>query len=111
MAESEEINSDLDDSDTDAEEEDQDGALGETDIVFCTYDKVSFSSGPDGTPFVLWMDPTKCEELIIFRQSTGRPCQKQMEVCSERWDDSHQREGLFIREVHLVRPFIRVCFN
>ena len=37
---SEEINSDLDDSDSDAEEEDQEGALGETDIVFCTYDKV-----------------------------------------------------------------------
>lgn len=37
---SEEINSDLDDSDTDAEEEEQEGALGETDIVFCTYDKV-----------------------------------------------------------------------
>lgn len=37
---SEEINSDLDDSDTDAEEEDQEGSLGETDIVFCTYDKV-----------------------------------------------------------------------
>lgn len=38
---SEEINSDLDDSDTDGEEEDQEGALGETDIVFCTYDKVA----------------------------------------------------------------------
>lgn len=37
---SEEINSDLDDSDTDAEEEEQEGTLGETDIVFCTYDKV-----------------------------------------------------------------------
>lgn len=37
---SEEINSDLDDSDSEAEEEDQEGALGETDIVFCTYDKV-----------------------------------------------------------------------
>lgn len=41
VADSEEINSDLDDSDSDAEEEDQEGSLGETDIVFCTYDKVS----------------------------------------------------------------------
>ncbi|THH05967.1 hypothetical protein EW145_g4417 [Phellinidium pouzarii] len=41
VADSEEINSDLDDSDTDGEEEDQEGALGETDIVFCTYDKVA----------------------------------------------------------------------
>jgi len=40
-ADSEEINSDLDDSDTDAEEEEQEGTLGETDIVFCTYDKVA----------------------------------------------------------------------
>ncbi|KAL5523514.1 hypothetical protein ACEPAG_7687 [Sanghuangporus baumii] len=41
VADSEEINSDLDDSDSDAEEEEQEGALGETDIVFCTYDKVA----------------------------------------------------------------------
>ncbi|KAI5119806.1 hypothetical protein M0805_006939 [Coniferiporia weirii] len=40
-ADTEEINSDLDDSDTDGEEEDQEGSLGETDIVFCTYDKVA----------------------------------------------------------------------
>ena len=40
VADSEEINSDLDDSDSDGDEEDQEGALGETDIVFCTYDKV-----------------------------------------------------------------------
>ena len=46
QGETEEINSDLDDSDSDAEEEDQEGVTGETDIVFCTYDKVfiSFSS-------------------------------------------------------------------
>ena len=37
----EEINSDLDDSDSDAEEEDQEGVTGDTDIVFCTYDKAS----------------------------------------------------------------------
>lgn len=42
VTESEEINSDLDDSDTDGEEEDQEGGIGETDIVFCTYDKVRF---------------------------------------------------------------------
>ncbi|KAJ3759183.1 transcription factor IIA alpha/beta subunit [Lentinula raphanica] len=35
------INSDLDDSDTGDEEEADDGAVGETDIVFCTYDKVA----------------------------------------------------------------------
>ncbi|PPQ88446.1 hypothetical protein CVT25_011572, partial [Psilocybe cyanescens] len=38
---SEAINSDLDDSDTENEDEDEDGAAGETDIVFCTYDKVA----------------------------------------------------------------------
>ena len=38
---SEAINSDLDDSDTENEDEDEDGAAGETDIVFCTYDKVT----------------------------------------------------------------------
>jgi len=40
-ADSEAINSDLDDSDTGDEEEADDGAAGETDIVFCTYDKVA----------------------------------------------------------------------
>ncbi|KAF9482217.1 transcription factor IIA, alpha/beta subunit [Pholiota conissans] len=38
---SEAINSDLDDSDTEAEDDDEEGAAGETDIVFCTYDKVA----------------------------------------------------------------------
>ncbi|KAG6920158.1 hypothetical protein DXG01_004924 [Tephrocybe rancida] len=38
---SEAINSDLDDSDTEGEEEAEEGAAGETDIVFCTYDKVA----------------------------------------------------------------------
>ncbi|KAF8893451.1 transcription factor IIA, alpha/beta subunit [Infundibulicybe gibba] len=35
------INSDLDDSDTEGEDGDEEGAAGETDIVFCTYDKVA----------------------------------------------------------------------
>lgn len=39
-ADSEAINSDLDDSDTEGEEEADEGVAGETDIVFCTYDKV-----------------------------------------------------------------------
>lgn len=34
------INSDLDDSDTEGEEDAEEGGQGETDIVFCTYDKV-----------------------------------------------------------------------
>ncbi|TFK70629.1 hypothetical protein BDN72DRAFT_870238 [Pluteus cervinus] len=38
---SEAINSDLDDSDTGDEEEAEEGGAGETDIVFCTYDKVA----------------------------------------------------------------------
>lgn len=40
-ADSEAINSDLDDSDTEGEEDAEEGTAGETDIVFCTYDKVS----------------------------------------------------------------------
>lgn len=39
--ESEAINSDLDDSDTEAEDDTEDGNVGDTDIVFCTYDKVA----------------------------------------------------------------------
>jgi transcription initiation factor TFIIA large subunit len=35
------INSDLDDSDTEGEEEVEEGGAGESDIVFCTYDKVA----------------------------------------------------------------------
>ncbi|RXW16043.1 hypothetical protein EST38_g9808 [Candolleomyces aberdarensis] len=38
---SEAINSDLDDSDTENEEEADEGGVGESDIVFCTYDKVA----------------------------------------------------------------------
>lgn len=37
---SEAINSDLDDSDTGDEEDADEGGVGESDIVFCTYDKV-----------------------------------------------------------------------
>ncbi|TFK53570.1 transcription factor IIA, alpha/beta subunit [Heliocybe sulcata] len=35
------INSDLDDSDTEEEDENDEGGAGDTDIVFCTYDKVA----------------------------------------------------------------------
>jgi len=38
---SEAINSDLDDSDTEAEDAEDEGTAGDTDIVFCTYDKVA----------------------------------------------------------------------
>jgi transcription initiation factor TFIIA large subunit len=38
---SEAINSDLDDSDTENEDVEEGGNAGETDIVFCTYDKVN----------------------------------------------------------------------
>jgi transcription initiation factor TFIIA large subunit len=38
---SEAINSDLDDSDTGDEEDADEGGAGESDIVFCTYDKVA----------------------------------------------------------------------
>ncbi|KAF8971098.1 transcription factor IIA, alpha/beta subunit [Flammula alnicola] len=38
---SEAINSDLDDSDTEGEDDEEEGAAGDTDIVFCTYDKVA----------------------------------------------------------------------
>lgn len=40
VLDSEAINSDLDDDDTEGDDEDEEGAAGETDIVFCTYDKV-----------------------------------------------------------------------
>jgi len=41
VSDSEAINSELDDSDTENEDEDEEGGAGETDIVFCTYDKVA----------------------------------------------------------------------
>ncbi|KAJ8596583.1 transcription factor IIA, alpha/beta subunit [Rhizopogon salebrosus TDB-379] len=40
IEDAEAINSDLDDSDTEAEDDGEEGGQGETDIVFCTYDKV-----------------------------------------------------------------------
>ncbi|KAJ8502426.1 hypothetical protein ONZ45_g11778 [Pleurotus djamor] len=40
-ADSEAINSDLDDSDTEPEDDGDEGTAGDTDIVFCTYDKVA----------------------------------------------------------------------
>ena len=44
VIDSEAINSDLDDSDTGSDDEQEEGAGGENDIVFCTYDKVFSSS-------------------------------------------------------------------
>ena len=43
QADSEAINSDLDDSDTEGDEDAEEGGQGDTDIVFCTYDKVRIS--------------------------------------------------------------------
>jgi len=43
---SEAINSDLDDSDTEGEDDTDEVATQDTDIVFCTYDKVPFLSCP-----------------------------------------------------------------
>ncbi|KAG8214268.1 transcription factor IIA alpha beta subunit [Butyriboletus roseoflavus] len=40
------INSDLDDSDTEGEEDAEEGGQGDTDIVFCTYDKVYSHAEP-----------------------------------------------------------------
>lgn len=69
---SEAINSDLDDPDTENEEEAEEGGPGETDIVFCTYDKVrSFA------PFLLW---------VIDDPGLGRSCQEQVEVCAQGWN-------------------------
>ncbi|CAA7261803.1 unnamed protein product [Cyclocybe aegerita] len=41
VIDSEAINSDLDDSDSDVGSDDEEGGAGESDIVFCTYDKVA----------------------------------------------------------------------
>ncbi|KAF4567243.1 hypothetical protein EYR40_006240 [Pleurotus pulmonarius] len=41
VVDSEAINSDLDDSDTEGEDDADEGTAGDTDIVFCTYDKVA----------------------------------------------------------------------
>jgi transcription initiation factor TFIIA large subunit len=47
---SEAINSDLDDSDTEGEEETDEGGAGESDIVFCTYDKVCLNRATHKIP-------------------------------------------------------------
>lgn len=44
QADDEAINSDLDDSDSEGSEDPEEGGLGDTDIVFCTYDKVRVAS-------------------------------------------------------------------
>jgi transcription initiation factor TFIIA large subunit len=44
VPEEEAINSDLDDSDSENEKDAEDGNVAESDIVFCTYDKVPFCS-------------------------------------------------------------------
>lgn len=43
QVDSEAINSELDDSDTEGDEDAEEGGQGDTDIVFCTYDKVGIS--------------------------------------------------------------------
>lgn len=53
------INSDLDDSDSDGEREDEGAAGAETDIVFCTYDKVCWSL--DGVISGLMSGVSGCE--------------------------------------------------
>jgi len=88
------INSDLDDSDSEEEEDAQEDGPGDGDIVFCTYDKVLYY-------------------LIILRSNlrcvSGRPCKEQVEVYSEGWNDSRERKGLSICQMHRVRtvPHVR----
>ena len=58
VVDSEAINSDLDDSDTENEDEDEEGGSGETDIVFCTYDKVyhlAVALDPLADPHSRWL--------------------------------------------------------
>ena len=88
---SEAINSDLDDSDTEGEEDDEEGAAGETDIVFCTYDKVT----------------KKLEIILSFTTLTmfvylGCPREEQVEVHPQRWYDPCQWKGLSFCKVHRV---------
>ena len=75
---SEAINSDLDDSDSDNEQDGIEGGAADNDIVFCTYDKVSRRTS----------DRTLCTLLNFI---AGRPCQEQVEMRSQRWHDSCQR--------------------
>jgi transcription initiation factor TFIIA large subunit len=60
------INSDLDDSDTEGEEEAEEGAGGENDIVFCTYDKVTFSH-------------------MILSSRHAKPCQFKVARVKNKW--------------------------
>lgn len=85
---SEAINSDLDDSDTEGEEEAEEGAAGESDIVFCTYDKV-----------------TRLSSLHEFRltYNAGGAREKQVEVYPKGWDDPCKWKGLPLRKMHRVR--------
>lgn len=73
----EEINSDLDDSDTDGEDDDQEGIVGEGDIVFCTYDKVL---------------PRMTTTTFRTTDSTipGCTCEEQMEMHSQGWRNSYE---------------------
>jgi hypothetical protein len=89
QVDSEAINSDLDDSDTEGEEDAEEGTAGETDIVFCTYDKVS----------ILAISSV----LILIQCLAGGACEKQMEVRAEGWYDPYKREGLSICQVYGVR--------
>lgn len=87
-ADSEAINSDLDDSDTGDEEEADDGAVGETDIVFCTYDKVSHNL---------------CPLLPDLHFVLGRTSQEQVEMHPEGWNDSCKWKRLSLLQMYWVR--------
>ncbi len=77
--ESEAINSDLDDSDTEAEDDADEVATHDTDIVFCTYDKVCFFSAY----------PSSKSDA-----PEGGPGEKQVEMYAKGWNDPHKRKGL-----------------
>lgn len=95
----EEINSDLDDSDTDGEEEDQEGTLGEVDTVLCTYDKVRVN-----LPLIPSRGRNQNSDVFaqFFAKYAGRESKEQMEVRFEGRNDTCKQQGLFVREVHLV---------
>ena len=87
---SEAINSDLDDSDTEGEDEDEDGATGETDIVFCTYDKVTKNLD------IVYRSPPNYVYLL------GCSREEQVEVHPQRWYDTCEWKGLSFCKVHRV---------
>lgn len=89
---SEEINSDLDDSESEGEgaEETETGGPDQ-DIVFCTYDKVRISSSY----------PT--EEVVSHFTCLGCKGKKQVEMRFKRWNGSYQRERLPVCKVYRVR--------